>query len=76
MAVYEYRCQDCGSNYDVLHLGKEKQEDIVCPQCESTNYKKLLSVFSASSGTASAVDTSSMPSCASGACGIGGGCFN
>ncbi len=76
MAVYEYRCQDCDSLYDILHLGKEKQEDIVCPQCRSTKYKKLLSVFNSSSNSSSSVNSAQMPSCAGGACGINGGCFN
>lgn len=76
MAMYEYRCQDCGALYDILHLGKEKTEDIICPNCESTNHKKLLSVFNSSSNSTSAVDSMPAPSCAGGACGIGGGCFN
>ncbi len=76
MAVYEYRCQDCGGLYDILHLGKEKAEDIICPQCDSRNYKKLLSVFNSSRGSSSNHETVPAPSCSTGACGIGGGCFN
>jgi putative FmdB family regulatory protein len=76
MAVFEYRCEDCGSRYDVLHLGREKTEDVFCPECRSTNHKKMLSVFNSSSNSGTSRDSAPMPSCASGACGIGGGCFN
>lgn len=76
MAVYEYRCQDCGNLYDILHLGKENAERIVCPECESRNYKKLLSVFNSASRSSSSNTEAAVPSCPSGACGIGGGCFN
>jgi len=76
MAVYEYRCQDCDNHFDILHLGNEKKENIVCPQCESRNYKKLLSVFNSSTASQSTANTMAPPSCGSGACGIDGGCFN
>jgi putative FmdB family regulatory protein len=76
MAVYEYRCQGCGAMYDILHLGKERREDIICPHCESTDHKKLLSVFNASSASSASADRAPMPSCTTGTCGIGGGCFN
>jgi putative FmdB family regulatory protein len=75
MALYEYRCLDCNTKYDVLHLGKESESDIVCPQCQSKEYKKLLSVFSASAQSGSEQSVPA-PSCATGACGLGGGCFS
>jgi putative FmdB family regulatory protein len=76
MAVYEYVCRDCSSLYDVLHLGKENTDKIVCPSCQSTNYKKLLSVFNAQTRPSTGSRSAPAPSCSTGACGIGGGCFN
>lgn len=43
MPVFEYRCLDCNNKYEILHLTKEKEEDIICSKCGSKNYKKLLS---------------------------------
>jgi len=78
MPIFEYKYEDCKSNYDVLHKSQNiNQEEIICPKCGSKNHKKLLSNFSASvPGSPSKIfeDT-----CASGNCGIpnyGGGCAN
>lgn len=43
MPVFEYLCSNCNKKYEILHLRKEKEEDIICPSCGSKNYKKLLS---------------------------------
>lgn len=42
MPIYEYRCDDCGSQKE--HLQKMSDEPIAkCPSCGSTKYRKLLS---------------------------------
>lgn len=43
MPVFEYRCLDCNVKYEILHLTKENIDEIVCPNCNSRNYVKLLS---------------------------------
>ncbi len=43
MPIYEYRCSDCNEKYEILHLSKEKLDEIICPSCGSKNYKKLFS---------------------------------
>ncbi|MCX8009523.1 MAG: zinc ribbon domain-containing protein [Ignavibacteria bacterium] len=72
MPIFEYRCEDCNSKYEILHFGKEKSEDVICPNCNSTKHKKLLSAFSPS--VSSSNDFT--PSCSDGSCGIPsyGGC--
>ncbi|MBM4176493.1 MAG: zinc ribbon domain-containing protein [Ignavibacteria bacterium] len=80
MPVFEYRCTECNSKYEILHLGQEKAEDIFCPSCNSKNHKKLLSAFSPSMGSSSgfsgdacstgACDVPSYGGCASGMCGL------
>jgi putative FmdB family regulatory protein len=64
MPVYEYRCKSCDEKYEVFHRGKEEQEKVICPSCNSKESKKLLSGFNAS------VNSSSDSPCASGSCGI------
>ncbi len=75
MPVYDYRCMDCNSTYDVYHKVREVQEDVVCPSCGSRNHKRLMSVTQMSMGSGSSQDfsSSSAPSCDNGSC-CGGTC--
>ena len=70
MPLFEYKCMECGTKYDVLQKSTKKQEDVICPNCNSSHNKKLLSTFSAS------INNSGGNSCASGNCEIpySGGC--
>ena len=72
MPVYDYRCTDCETRYDVFHKGKEVPADVVCPSCGSTNHKKLMSVPVVSMGSSSGADSSG-GSCETGGC-CGGAC--
>ena len=66
MALYEYRCSKCGSDFDKFVSMHKVEIKIKCPTCGSARVKRKLSSFatmSASSGKASA------PS----ACNSGGG---
>lgn len=64
MPIFEYRCSDCGTQYDVLHKGAENPDAVQCPSCESRSFVKRFSSFSASTGA-----SSSAPSCEGGSCG-------
>lgn len=41
MAIFDYKCEDCDHVWEKVWLGKEGIA--VCPECESTNTKKLVS---------------------------------
>lgn len=76
MPLFEYKCKDCGRKFDVLHKSPTNLEEVICPDCQSKNSQKLLSTFSASTGSSN-FDSGS--SCADGSCGMpsfGGGCAN
>jgi len=74
MPIFEYKCNDCGKKFDVLHKSSTNLEEVICPDCQSKNSKKLLSSFSASVNNGSSYNSSS--SCSDGSCGIPsyGGC--
>ena len=63
MPVFEYNCTDCGSTYEILHRGAEREDLVVCPSCDSRNARKRFSVFAASTAT-----SNSTPACADGGC--------
>jgi len=65
MPVFEYRCTKCDTKFEVLHKSSLNPEQVVCPNCNSLNIKKLLSAFCTSSGN---VSNFSGESCNSGNC--------
>jgi putative FmdB family regulatory protein len=75
MPIFEYKCNDCGKKFDVLHKSSSNLEEIICPSCSSKSSTKLLSAFSAVSSSSSHHNHSS---CSDGSCGMqyGGGCAN
>lgn len=55
MPLYEYICTDCGHPFEKRVRFSDTNPEIVCPQCNSQETRKRLSLlgFSSSSGSAS-----------------------
>jgi len=53
MPIYDYKCENCGCRYEVFHKVKEDADSIMCPECNSTTYKKMMSVASVGSSNSS-----------------------
>lgn len=79
MPVYEYKCSECETKFEVLHKSTVRQDDVSCPNCNSVKNKKLFSSFSSlisSDSHSFAQDCSSgqcqLPAggCSSGTCGL------
>ncbi|OLC85387.1 MAG: hypothetical protein AUH88_06660 [Acidobacteria bacterium 13_1_40CM_4_61_5] len=68
MPIYEYVCEDCGTRYEKIVLGKTPE--IACPKCESKKSALQLSVFRASTKS----NGSSGPSFDGGGCCPPSGC--
>ncbi len=52
MPIYEYRCQDCDSQFEKFLRSMFSQETITCPDCGGQHVAKALSLIGAtSSGT-------------------------
>ncbi len=45
MASYDLVCNDCDHEFEVYVQGFLKDEDRVCPQCESTSVRQKFSSF-------------------------------
>ena len=74
MPIYEYRCESCAEKFEVLTRFAERDSAQVCPACESTKTRVLVSsfAFGSASGESSLSDFSSEPSV--GGCACGGAC--
>jgi putative FmdB family regulatory protein len=71
MPIYDYRCDACGTTYDVFHKVREVEEDVLCPSCGSQQHTRLISAPTVSmKGRAS----DPLPSCETGGCCSGGSC--
>ena len=80
MPIFEYRCSDCDSTFELLKKNNNDNH-VTCPECNSSNNKKLFSSFSTSqnetkysysscsSGNCN-VDDSNIGGCTSGLCGL------
>ena len=75
MPIFEYICNDCNKEFDVL-VHSSNQYDIKCVSCESSSVKKKLSSFAVNTISTSAPECSSgcggfeKGSCGSGMCGL------
>jgi putative FmdB family regulatory protein len=66
MPIYEYVCNQCGTQFDALRSFKEADSTIECTRCHSHQTQRKLSTFFAHSGGKSIAGSDSH-SC-------GGGC--
>jgi putative FmdB family regulatory protein len=51
MPIYEYRCAACGGEFEVLQSVGADGRDLECPECGATRAERMLSTFSASTGS-------------------------
>lgn len=70
MPIYEYRCEDCGIQFERLASWKDAQQ-VSCSECDSPNVKRLLSIFATlipSSAGEKSRPLSALPTCTTGTC--------
>lgn len=74
MPLYEYHCFECGKQSELLI--RSESEQALCPECDSPNMKRLLSVPAAHTGGRSAAGAQDLPLAPpQGPCGSSCGCF-
>lgn len=59
MPLFEYQCQDCEHEFEVLVRAGEKPQ---CPTCESTQLEKLMSASAARINGALSITSACPPS--------------
>jgi putative FmdB family regulatory protein len=50
MPIYEYRCESCSEKFEVLTRFAERDSAQVCPACESSKTRVLVSSFAVTGG--------------------------
>jgi putative FmdB family regulatory protein len=66
MPIYEYRCEKCGSRFDVLQRVGDDGKHLRCPKCGHEKVEKQFSAFATSGGAPSIGSSSGGGSCGSG----------
>lgn len=69
MPLYEYACQNCGQQSELLVHSSGQP---ICPECGSTRLDKLLSIVAAPARDSSTAVRAAPPA---GSCGSSCGCF-
>jgi len=59
MPLYEFKCEDCGKQYEELVINSDAP--VKCPKCGSEKTRKLVSTFSMAM-------PATMPPCSTGGC--------
>lgn len=72
MPTFVYKCNDCSSKYEVFHKSINNETEVICPDCGSVDYKKLMSAASiAGFSSSKSFNMPQMPPCANGSCNPG-----
>jgi putative FmdB family regulatory protein len=70
MPIYEYRCESCTEKFEVLTRFAERDATQVCPACESTRTRVLVSSFAhVGGGSLESMDLGGAESTGGGCCG-------
>ena len=73
MPIFEFKCMDCGEQFETLVLNPE--DTVTCASCDGTNIEKQFSAFGISSEGSSEPTASegTVSGCTSVGCGCGAG---
>jgi len=79
MALYEYKCADCEDRFDLMRPMSASDDPARCPECGSTESRRVISNFASINPGASSLNTNPMldariKSGGGGCCGGGCGC--
>ena len=76
MPLYEYRCRDCGNQFEVLQRLGEGAEGLACTGCGAAALDKQFSTFATSGGSSESMTACDAADCGAGAgaCCSGGSC--
>lgn len=50
MPIYEYQCEDCSKDFELLIMRRSEADNQVCPSCSSANVHRKMSAFARPGG--------------------------
>ena len=71
MPIYEFRCLKCNECFEFLLMNQKEQVELMCPECKSEDFERVLSASCHSIGSGSSKDNapqSQTRSCPGGSC--------
>ncbi len=68
MAIYEYNCQSCGTEFEVRRSMKDADAPIDCPQCGNSKTRRGLSLFFSASNSSKSPGSATTSSSGCGSC--------
>ncbi len=63
MPIYEYKCNVCKNQFEVLVTSSASTEDIACTKCKSPDIKKTISASSYRLNTGSSIPAGALSGC-------------
>jgi putative FmdB family regulatory protein len=66
MPLYEYRCDRCEHDFEILQRLNADNTGLECPECGSESLAKQFSSFAANTGSASTASTAPAGGCCQG----------
>ena len=66
MPIYEYRCKNCGAEFEKQLRFSEANQIPICPKCKSTQTRKKISSVVSFSANPSSSSTGTSASCGTG----------
>lgn len=58
MPIYEYHCNDCDKDFELLVMRHAEADKQVCPTCKSESVQRKISAFAAQGGSTSSAGAS------------------
>ncbi len=69
MPLYEFKCSKCETFFEVLVMKKDDDREIACPECQSTEFERVLSTMNYAHGSSGRPQASVQDrTCSSGSC--------
>ncbi|MFA4967655.1 MAG: zinc ribbon domain-containing protein [Candidatus Margulisiibacteriota bacterium] len=72
MPFYDYKCDKCGTKFEVMH-GMNEKPAIKCSSCGSDRTSRVFNIFGTSNSSGGHSHGSGCTSCATGGCSTCGG---
>ena len=68
MPIYEYKCDKCGKEFEMMTISMSEKVNAVCPKCKSKKTSKMMSRFGQGKYTALVSGGSGVSSAGSSGC--------